>query len=269
MGFSFVNELSKPDKAMSTGRWKKMVSTGNIKCPEKCVPPFESCFTFVITKSANSMTVVAYLLLDPKNFNANFYYNLTDLKSEMNREGKNENKLTSLQVPYLSPPLFQLLIRKIKMQRKSFHPKDKNESYSSSTELHGLLSNILKTFEKNLPIWELFRKANSCDVIYDELDPSDWPERVHLLQKQMHMEEIQKNLPMSKLLALGSKLNQHSVSFSSEDMEKYFKSTGEAKDVAADSVSLLRDMTQRLKHDFETICKEKWPEILNCSYDDI
>ncbi|XP_035233864.1 uncharacterized protein LOC118205678 isoform X2 [Stegodyphus dumicola] len=269
MGFSLVNELSKPDKGMSTGRWKKMVSTGNIKCPEKCVRPFENCFTFVITKSANSMTVIAYPLMDPKNFNADFYFNLTDLKLVRNRDGKNENKLTSLQVPYLSTPLFQLLIRKIKMLR-NFHPEDKNECCSSNTELHGLLFNILKTFEKNLPIWELFRKVNSCDVVYDELDPSDWPERVHLLQKQMHMEEIQKNLPMNKLLALGSKLNQHSVSFSSEDMEKYFKSTGEAKDgIAAEPVSLLRDMTQHLKNDFETICKEKWPEILNCIYDDI
>ncbi|GIY11103.1 MTBP_C domain-containing protein [Caerostris extrusa] len=272
MGYSILMKKPKSDEFLNTNKWQKAISSGNIRLPEICLPIVDKCITFAITHSSKTGNIIAYPLRDTASLNAELVFLLTDnlnskqdLNSSDSCDSDSDQALNcaDLKFPHLSETVFYFLMNKI-----NFLKMNKKENFNSE-DLHSCLLSIQEHASEQLASCSLFENVNLYDILHDEIDPADWPERVHLLQKQMLIDDDKTNV-LPKFLHTPSPQVQNNVCFTSEDADKYFHSSGEAKTSAnAELISRLNKTLKPANVDYDNVLQSKWPEAIDLIYPDL
>ncbi|GFY58123.1 MTBP_C domain-containing protein [Trichonephila inaurata madagascariensis] len=268
MGYSTVLNKPKSDASLSTTKWEKMISSRNIKFPDICLPCVDKYITLAVTRSSKSDNIIAYPFRDLSNINAELNFFITDaliskqVSTSFGDDCEKEN-YTDIELPYLSKTLFHNLMNKMNIVKKNM------EKYSGEFNLSDEFLELLKEATKHSDNFSLFINIDSYKLFCDEIDPADWPERVHLLQKQFQIDEDKKNILPNFLHNLSPQLTEKNVFFSIEDITKSFESSGEAKDsTQAHSIS----QNNKLNHINTThkkVLQSRWPDVMKCAYHDM
>ncbi|XP_042911023.1 uncharacterized protein [Parasteatoda tepidariorum] len=225
MGYSVLKEKPKPDKLLSTSRWLKIISSGNVKYPESCFPFVDKHLTLVVVPSPNSNCMSAYVVRDSTHLDAHFFFNAV---STQNRQSllTSGTKVTDYLVPSISKTTFLSTVEEaIRLHAAS------DESGTCENQSSVDTSDLLTTFIQCIDSSELVKCYNNfsdVDATYYEIDPSDWAERINLLQRQIRCDEETKH-KKNVFMSFSPKRSRYYVSFSGEDIKKYFEPSGEPK----------------------------------------
>ncbi|XP_055944984.1 mdm2-binding protein-like [Argiope bruennichi] len=275
MGYSIATNKPKPDRSLSTVKWQKMILSGDIKFPDIARPVVERHMCFAITKSSTSENIIAFPLRDSTNLNAKISFLTIDLlnfkqSSNFNYEADGPADYTEIKLPCLDDKLSYSLMNKINcLKRKKIDTCDGNQN-NLNGDLQSYLLMLQKTSLKQSAYCLLFEDVDSYYISHDRTDPVDWPERIHLLQKQLQVEESKQNMLPRFLHNLTPQKSEGNVYLSSEDVRKYFKSSGESKDITHPvPVSQLNYKVKHVNVDLETMLNSRWPEIIKCIYHDV
>ncbi|CAL1301065.1 unnamed protein product [Larinioides sclopetarius] len=275
MGYSFVNNKPKRDRLLSTTKWHKMISSGDIKFPDICLPTLENYITFAITKSSISGNIIAFPLRDSANLNAELSFlsiDASNVKENSNFKYETDSSAdyADVKLPYLDDKLSYSLMNKINFLRRTKNDTCDGNKNNLNMDLQSYLLMLQKIAVKQSASCSLFADVNLYNMSHDQIDPADWPERVHLLQKQLQVEENKQNILPYFLHNLTPQKNESNVCLSSEDVGKYFQSSGESKDrVHTVPVSQLNNKEKHVNVDLETVLNSRWPEVIKYRYLDL
>ncbi|GFT83609.1 MTBP_C domain-containing protein [Nephila pilipes] len=267
LGYSVVMNKPKSDASLSTTKWEKMVSSSNIKFPDICLPCVEKYITFVVIQSSKSGNLVAYPMRDSTNLNAELNFWITDSlnsKQEITSEvDSDKENFADLKLPYVSETLFHSLVNKMNILKTN-----KEKCDNGNNDLPDVLL-LLKDASKHSASISLFMNVDSYNLYCDEIDPADWPERVHLLQKQLQVEDDKKNILPNFLNNLSPQLTEKNVFFSCEDIMKCFEFSGEAKDsTQAELISHINKLNH-INVTYDKVLHSRWPDAAKYSYHDM
>ncbi|GFR08098.1 MTBP_C domain-containing protein [Trichonephila clavata] len=207
MGYSTVLNKPKSDASLSSTKWEKIISSRNIKFPDICLPCVDKYITLAVTRSSKSDNIIAYPFRDLANINAELNFFITDalnlkpVSTSFEGDCEKEN-YTDIELPYLSEALFRSLMNKMNIAEKNM------EKYSGNCSLSDDFLQLLKDATKHSENFSLFFNMDSYKLFCDEIDPADWPERVHLLHKQFQIDEDKKNILPNFLHNLSPQLTE-------------------------------------------------------------
>ncbi|KAG8189407.1 hypothetical protein JTE90_020221 [Oedothorax gibbosus] len=271
LGYSINHDKLKADKSLSTSSWQKMIITGNVKFPEDSQPTTERYISFIITKSRKTDNIVVYPMRNPWDLNPQFYFTYLDaLNTHLEPQIEENSGKCALEVklPYLSEQGFGELFKKINILNVGAGEKCNGDHVNDPQ--HVCLMSVLESAAKGCTHPSMSLGDNASELLCEEIDPADWPERVHLLQKQICMEKEKAAAHPVSFQNLSPQRNQMNVCFTSEDASKYFEPTGEAKDkTKAEIIAPLYASKDVNKQEHDKVLKTVWPEVLKCKYDDI